>query len=204
MKRALQLVGQLLFVVIFAVLIATGRVQIWIGLIIAGIVISLLLGRVYCGWVCPINTVMNVVTWIKQKFSFKGFKIPQFVKNPWVRYLMLGLFLGTFILTIITGNKLPVLPALFAAGVLLTFFFPEELWHRYLCPYGTILSLPSSKSKFSMKIDQDLCTNCGACKRVCPAAAVENCEEKYTITKNNCLVCTDCVPECRQNAISYR
>jgi len=190
--------------VIFAVLIATGRVQLWIGLIIAGIVISLLFGRVYCGWVCPINTVMNVVTWIKQKISFKGFEIPRFVKKPWVRYFMFGLFLTTFIITIATGNKLPVLPALFAAGVLLTIFFPEELWHRYLCPYGTILSLSSLKSKFSMKIDQDLCTNCGACKRVCPADAVENREEEYTITKSNCLICSDCELECRQNAISYR
>ncbi|NLC33496.1 MAG: 4Fe-4S binding protein, partial [Clostridiales bacterium] len=49
----------------------------------------------------------------------------------------------------------------------------------------------------------DKCNNCGACMRVCPAKAVEKLD-KHHIVKTDCLVCMDCVTNCRQQAISYK
>ncbi len=117
--------------------------------------------------------------------------------------MVLGLFIAMFVFVMATGKQLPVLPGLLAIGVILTFFFPEELWHRYLCPYGTIFNLVSSKSIFSVNIDEEACTNCGVCKRVCPAAAVKNDDAKYEIEKNACLVCLECERQCKVKAISY-
>lgn len=203
MKRILQIVLQVIFLILFAVLIITGRVQLWMGIFAAGVIVSIFLGRLYCGWVCPINTLMRGITWIKRKLSIKSFKIPRFLTKGWIRYLVLGLFIAMFIFVMVTGKQLPVLPGLLIVGVVLTLFFPEELWHRYLCPYGTIFSFVSSKSKYSVNIDKDTCTNCGICKRVCPAKAVENDSGNHIITKNACLVCLDCVRKCKVNSISY-
>lgn len=203
LKNKLQLIIQLLFLVLFIVLIITGRVQIWVGLFLLGVIASLYLGRIYCGWICPINTVMNGVTWLKKKVGLKKQAVPRGLTSSWIRYLVLALFIAAFTFSMITGRPIPALPILFAAGIILTFFFPEELWHRYLCPYGTILSLPAKISKYTLFVDQEKCSSCGICKKVCPAGAVELNDNIYTIKKNSCLVCLDCSRSCKENAISY-
>ncbi len=204
MKNRLQLIIQLLFLAIFIFLIRSGQVQLWVILFVIGIIASIYLGRIYCGWFCPINTTMNGVTSIKKVLGVKKQKVPKFLTKPWIRYLVLFFFIAAFAFSMITGRAIPALPILFAAGVILTIFFPEELWHRYLCPYGAILSLPARKAKLSMEIDQEKCDSCGICKKVCPAGAVQVSEKVYSITGNNCLVCLDCSTYCRQGAISYR
>jgi len=203
LKRILQGITQIVFLGLFVALVVTGRIQFWLGLVLLGIISALIFNRLYCGWICPINTGMRAVIWIKKRLSIKSIKIPEILTRSWVRYLVLGLFFVTFALAMITGKKLPVLPVLFAAGILLTFFFPEELWHHYLCPYGTLISLTGSRSKYAMKIDQNLCNSCGKCKEVCPAVAVEKDGKRFTINKQDCLVCTDCAVKCKQKAIGY-
>lgn len=204
MKSILQILIQVIFLLLFILLIVFGKIQLWMGLFILGVIISFLLGRIYCGWICPINTVMNGITWVKNKLHIKNLKIPVFLAKPWVRYLVFGLFVAVFIFTIISHKKLPVLPALFVIGILFTFFFPEELWHRYLCPYGTLMSFPASKAKHAMFINQDQCNHCGTCLHECPSKAVAKIDDQEKIIKSDCLVCMKCVKKCNQNAISIK
>jgi len=179
--------------------------QIWMGIfLIAGVLTTFFMSRVYCGWICPINTTIKGTNWIKKKLHIGSFKIPDFLRKPWARIIILTLFLAAIAFTFATGEKLPVLLVLLGLGVLLSVLFPEELWHRYLCPYGTILSVPGSKSKWSLKIDQDACISCGKCKSVCPAVAVENTNTTYEIIKKDCLVCMACVDNCPKDAIPYK
>lgn len=204
MKKPLQRIIQILFLALFVFLIISGKVQLWMGLFLLGIVSSFVLGRIYCGWICSINTVMIGVTWIKKKLHIKSMKIPTFLTKAWVRYVALGVFVIVFIFTMFTGKKLPILPILFMIGMLLTFLFPEELWHRYLCPYGTIFYLSSKTSKYHIAIDSHKCNNCGVCMRVCPAKAVEKYEDHHEIHKSDCIVCMECSRKCKQEAISYK
>ncbi|MBT3319448.1 MAG: 4Fe-4S binding protein [Clostridia bacterium] len=203
MKKVLQIVLQVLFLALFVALFVMGRIQLWMGIFAAGVILSIFVGRLYCGWACPINTLMRAVSWIKRKLKIKSFKTPKFLKKAWVRYLFLGLFVAMFVFVMVTGKQLPVLPGLLAIGVALTLFFPEELWHRYLCPYGTIFSLVSAKSLVNVNIDEETCTNCGICKRVCPAVAVNDEGAKHKIEKKSCLICMDCIRGCKVNAIEY-
>jgi len=152
---------------------ATGRIHAWMALFLLSVVASLLIGRVYCGWFCPINTVIKPVTWFKNKMQIKGLNIPTVLEKPVFRYLFLTLFLVVFIFTVKTDKTIPVFPTLAVLGIILTLLFSEELFHRYLCPFGTILSYSGDGSKHSMAVDSDKCNNCGTCMRVCPAKAVE-------------------------------
>lgn len=174
----------------------------WMGIFLISILASFLLGRIYCGWICPINTLMKFVTVIKKRLHIKEIKIPKYLQKPWLRIFTLILFIGTFVFAFTSGKKLPVLPVLLGIGVFVTLFFPEEFWHFYLCPYGTIFSITGKNSKHNMVIDQKKCNNCTMCQRVCPAKAVEK-REKHFIVKGNCLVCMECTKYCKQDAISY-
>lgn len=203
MKKVTQRSIQVLFLALFVVLAVMGKIQIWMIIFVLSALASLIFSRFYCGWLCPINTVLKPVTWAKKKLHIKSFKVPAFLKKTWVRIFMLVVFLGILGFTLKTGKKLPVLPISVGLGFVLTLFFPEELWHRYLCPYGSILSLPSRKARYGMKINEEKCIGCGKCMKACPAVAITKDGKKYSITKNDCLVCRACAEACPVDAITY-
>lgn len=204
MRRIFQIITQVIFLTLFIALFVMGKMQLWMGLFILGIILSFILGRVFCGYCCSINTVMRFISFVKRKLHIKSLKIPKFVTRPWVRYTALGLFIAVFIFTMATGKKLPVLLVLFLLGIGLTLLFPEELWHRYLCPYGSILRIPSTKSLHYMTIDNKKCSNCGACTSVCPTSAISKNKNNHEIVKNECIVCYDCIDMCKKGAIKYK
>lgn len=202
MPKALQIASQIVFLLLFVILVVTGKVQLWMGIFILSVILALFFGRFYCGWLCPINTVMKLVTGLKNRLSLKNLKTPSFLTKSLTRYIVLLIFALTFIFIMATGKKLPVLPALLACGIILTFLFPEGLWHRYLCPYGTILSLTGSKARLSLKIDTDSCIQCGICQKVCPAEAVKGTDD-FSVDKGSCLLCLDCLHKCPEKAIKF-
>ncbi len=202
MQKLKQTAIRILFLALFTLLLSLGKPQVWMILFVLSLVGSFLLGRVYCGWFCPISTIMSVITAIKKKLHLKSRTVPALLLKPWVRVASVGIFMALFVFTLVSGKKLPVLLAFLVVGAALTLFFPEELWHRYLCPYGLILSFPSSKAKHAMTVDSVLCNNCGTCKRVCPAQAVVK-KEKHEIITKDCLVCMECARSCKQEAIHF-
>jgi polyferredoxin len=149
MKKTLQIITQIIFLALFIVLIAMNKIQLWMGIFGISVILTLFFGRFYCGYMCPMNTVFRFTNFIKKKLKIKSFKVPKFLTKPIVRYISLALFVGIFAFVMITGKKLPVLPALFVLAIIITLFFPESFWHNHLCPYGTILHLTGKKSLFS-------------------------------------------------------
>ncbi len=203
MKKVIQRTVQVVFLLLFGLLIVKGRIQIWMGIFLVSVLLSLFFSRFYCGWLCPINTLLKPITFIKKKLKIKSLKTPAIFKNGVIRIILLIGFLVLMAMVLRTGRKLPVLPALLGLGVFLSLFFTEELWHRYLCPYGTILSLPSRAAKKAMVINPELCINCTKCAKVCPSGAIVQ-EEKHRIIKHECLVCHECERVCAKGAISYQ
>ena len=202
MQKARQTTVRILFLALFTFLIALGKPQLWMIFFVLSLLGSFLLGRVYCGWFCPISTIMSAITAIKKKLHLKNSKVPKLLMKPWVRIASVGIFMALFVFTLISGRKLPVLAALLFVGAALTLFFPEELWHRYLCPYGLILSFPSAKTRHAMTVDPLLCNNCGTCIRVCPAKAIVK-KDRHEIITKDCLVCNECASSCKQEAIHF-
>ncbi|MFA5570146.1 MAG: 4Fe-4S binding protein [Sphaerochaetaceae bacterium] len=203
MKKTIQRSVQFLTLALFILLLITGRVQAWMVIFLGSALLSLFFSRFYCGWLCPINTLITPIRWIKKKKKVKRSKMPSWITSGVPRIIVLLLFLGTMGFVFTTDKKLPVLPVLLILGVVISTFFDEALWHRYLCPYGTILSLPARFSKWAMTIDKTACNNCTRCARVCPAHSIVK-EDKHRIIKAECLVCHECERVCAQEAITYK
>ncbi|MBP6491768.1 MAG: 4Fe-4S binding protein [Clostridia bacterium] len=204
MNKILQLIIQFTFLVLFIILTLIGKVHLWMGLFAMGVIASIWFGRIYCGWICPINTAMGFITFIKTRLHIKSTTIPSYLSRTLVRYIALTVFIAVFLFTVVTGRQLPVLPILLISGVLITLIFPSELWHYSLCPFGTILAFSSRLSRHYMRINSDKCIHCGLCFQVCPAKAVNKKEGSYRIIKNDCLVCMNCSRKCPKNAITYQ
>lgn len=204
MNRILQATIQTVFLLLFFILISIGKIQLWMGLFILGFIAATWFGRLYCGWICPINTAMTFIARLKIKLHIKSNIIPNILLNSWIKYIALAAFFAAFLISFVSGARLPVLPILFTLGVITTIFYPPDLWHRVLCPFGTILSFPAKLSRHSIRIEQDKCNDCGLCYRVCPAKSVKRLEDSHQIIKNECLVCMECSRKCKKNAIMYQ
>ncbi|MDD2396502.1 MAG: 4Fe-4S dicluster domain-containing protein [Tissierellia bacterium] len=196
---------QVITLIIFVALIVLGKVQLWMAVFLGGLLLSTVKGRLYCGYVCPINTVMEIVDNDAAKRKRKRFKTPKWAKSNIVRVGILVLFFIIFVFIQKTGKKLPVLPALFALGIILTVFFEPSFWHRYLCPYGTLFSLFSKKSKVGYTISEEGCIKCGMCVKNCPADAIKQGEKNTVpyIIQSDCIVCGKCEAVCPTKVISY-
>lgn len=206
MLSKLKIFIQILFLLLFFLLIAVSRLEIWMPVFLASTLVAFLVGRFYCGFVCPINTISEGIDWIYKKLKISRNKVPGWIKSPFIRNSIFGVFLVLMALTLTTGKRLPVLPVLTVTGILITMIFVPALWHKYLCPYGVMLSIAGRFSWKALGINKSNCTKCGICAKVCPGDALNIPEKREypEIDKSSCLECLKCTNACPKNAIVYK
>lgn len=188
----------------------------WLPLLVLGA--TLLMGRVFCGWLCPVGGLLGLIDASRRLFVTGAVRnrtlsrLLDWLKG--VRYYWLGLLL----LTLLLGAGWPMLltpHALLSHEVtfmlnkqipwlfLLLFFsaitlFPR-FWCTYLCPSGMFFSGFSRWRRFGFKVNEN-CNNCGLCNRQCPTGAIE---AKPGAVVEDCLMCGRCWEECPRNAVVW-
>lgn len=99
----------------------------------------------------------------------------------------------------------PRLMMYISGGTLLLFavisFFAGRWWCSNVCPVGSALSLVSRFSLLRPVFDLSKCNGCKVCSHRCKASCINPKEHKVDMA--NCVVCFDCVNNCRQGAISF-
>jgi ferredoxin len=68
------------------------------------------------------------------------------------------------------------------------------VWCRYLCPVGGLYALVGEASPCLVHRDEDLCTHCGRCARVCHAFV--DVDKRGTVRDTECDGCMECVRSC--------
>lgn len=74
-------------------------------------------------------------------------------------------------------------------------------WCNTLCPVGTALGYLSRFSLFQIRINQAECDGCGLCAGNCKASCVDT--KQGVVDTSRCVVCFDCLDQCRHKAITY-
>lgn len=206
MLKKLRPLVQISFFAVFLVAMLSGKAQFWMGFIFLSVLLAAFFGRFYCGWACPINTLIRPVNWIKKKLGIKDKLLPEALKTEKTRWITFGIFLVGLVYTIYTitqGRKFPLPLIIIPIGLITTFALSEKAWHRYLCPWGFLFSLTARFSKFGMK--QSKCTGCSSCLRNCPGDAITMDKEKGAMVDNkNCLLCFECKGVCPISSFDYK
>ncbi len=185
------------------------------------VAVTVLLGRVFCGWICPMNTLLEVVDKCRRllriaeihehdvKFSLKN------------KYLILAVVLGLVGVTGVPFVALFYPPAvmsrevhLFVFGstvgigayVLLAIcaielFVSKRWWCRYICPGGALYSLLGRFRVVRVERDENKCVQCGECVRVCQ---FDLRPMLVQITGMECTNCGSCVKACNDDALRFR
>jgi len=126
---------------------------------------------------------------------------------PWTGQLILGdinlsyPYVGD-IVTFIEATPGQIFAVVFVALTLIGAFFIRRVWCRF-CPAGASIAAINKFKAFKgvpllyIEKDEEKCTKCGVCKRVCPAQVNEVYEQKGgKIGTSQCMLCARCVEMC--------
>jgi uncharacterized protein with FMN-binding domain len=186
-----------------------------IALTIALVVMTILGGRFFCGWLCPLGAMQDLAAWFGDKvkapkykeFSIKGFS-PLLLKYPiLLTILLISIFgYGARIAGFSPWRALLSLPKLTSAwdemklgfiilaGIFSASIFLSRLFCRYLCPLGAAQALFGYLSILSLKYNKG-CDSCNSCLDACPAGI------RLSSTSNaispECIRCLNCAEECK-------
>ena len=83
-------------------------------------------------------------------------------------------------------------------GVVVLSVFFYRPFCKWLCPLGAFYGLCNKASVYRLEIDQNKCTSCGACSRVCKMDV----DVFRTPNHAECIRCGDCVATCPHQAIT--
>lgn len=191
----------------------------------AFLLMSLLLKRSFCSWLCPVGTMSEYLGELGRKIFRRNLRLPRWADIPLrgLKYLLLGffvLFIGAmsaealqgFIATpygLLADVKMlnffrhigPTAAIVIALLVLLSVVI-ENFWCRYVCPYGALMGLASLLSPARIRRDTDACIDCGKCARACPAGL--HVDRLVQIRSVECTACMACVAVCSsQNALQF-
>lgn len=186
-------------------------------LFLAFCAISLLAKKSFCSWLCPIGTLSEHLAGIGRKLLGKNLRLPRAldISLRALKYVLLGffaLFIAVMSAEAITdflstpygiladvkmlgffrhlGPKaIVVLTALIVLSALV-----EQFWCRYLCPYGALMGVLSMASPLKIRRRVALCTGCGHCAHLCPAALPV--DKLVQIRSAECTACMRCVSGC--------
>lgn len=190
---------------------------------LALIVLTILLGRVFCGWICPFGFVLDVIgTLIPKKLGW-----PRFLKSRLTKYGILGGAVGasaalgfqSFCVVcpigtlcrsygaqgFMRGAELAVVPLLASTEIA-----QRRAWCRYFCPVGAVLALLTKLGLLKIVIGATSCKkfSCTQCADVCPMGIIDRDLLRQGISPkipmSECIMCMRCIDRCPYGAAKIR
>lgn len=189
-------------------------------------VLSVFLGRAWCGWLCPAGGMQECVSQINERPAKQG-------RRDVIKFVIWVIWLAAVIATYIMGKGELKADFFFMTdhgvsitelhnyiiyyGVMLILFLPALIHGRratchYICwmaPFmilggsiGRVLRIP----QLHIRADEDKCVSCGKCAKACPMGLDARDMIKagrLSKIRAECIQCGACADACPKDALSY-
>lgn len=173
--------------------------------------ITLILGPVFCGWICPFGTLQDIFSTLGQILGIKKYKMPAKLKKVLapLRYILLIttiLISADYIFTIMSldpranfttflGGKTLTL---IGWSVILIFILSSMVFERpfcnYLCIEGAKLGVLGTLRPITIIRNEENCIGCSKCNRICPMNI--DVASHGQVRSLQCINCMECVAAC--------
>ncbi len=194
-------------------------------LFLAFVLMSLLLKKAFCSWLCPVGTLSEYLAILGRRVFGRNLRLPRWVDIPLrgLKYLLFAFF-ASFIAAMSAealADFMETPYGLLADVKMLNFFrdisltaglvigvlmlgsmLVQNFWCRYLCPYGALMGLVSLLSPVKIRRDADACIDCAKCAKACPSGLAV--DKLVQIRSVECTACMACVAACpAENALQF-
>jgi ferredoxin-type protein NapH len=181
--------------------------------------IYLIFGRAFCGWVCPMDFLFEIVDGFRDWSKIKVKASPKIGYGIAAGLLVVSGLIGipfftnyishlTNFFRFITGGvflalDLPFEPSVLAysGGVIVLllvveYIFPRT-WCRVLCPVGKTYGLFNKVSLLKLKFQEGSCGECNLCDQVCYMnVKIARNIDQPGLRDTNCIYCGRCAEGC--------
>jgi polyferredoxin len=195
-------------------------------LLVATLVTALLLRSAFCGWICPLGFLQELVSnfsSVLQKrlpglrrgittLKKRGARLAVLDRYlRYVKYLVLAwtvggsAYFGYMVFrdydpwsALLSVAEFSFTPGVIVLVVtLVASFFIERPWCRYACPLGAASGILAKVSPIYLKREESACTSCKICTNACPMGLAIH--TATTIRSVDCNTCLECVGSCPRN-----
>ncbi|WP_163340445.1 4Fe-4S binding protein [Desulfopila sp. IMCC35008] len=179
--------------------------------------IALLLGRVFCSWICPVTFFLELTDRLRKKISKHEKLRNRLVVAKWVLWftltaeLVTSMVLGKPIFVFLSppglvGREIMMLvffgsmafEGVLLIAILLLEFVTRRFFCRTFCPLGALLAFIGRKRKLIVEFLPENCTGCRKCERSCPMGLVPQKDEGRSAF---CWNCGECIDSCGENSL---
>lgn len=162
---------------------------------------SVLVGRIFCGYVCPPGAVQELA----YLAPWKKVKVPSSISLK-VRWAVFAAMLAAALLFSMNITKVLGLQDFFELligpglavflGIVLLSTVVYRPFCRFICPFGALSSLFAGRSVLGVR-RKDGCVECGRCEKVCPPQVLSQ------RAGSECYLCGRCMRTCHKDALEY-
>ncbi len=183
------------------------------------VMLTLILGRIFCSWICPANLMFEIANKLRSILKFAEIQTPEIEFSLNNKYLILGT--GLIVASIVSQPLLSFIypPAVLSrmthavifgtasAGMIILMlllagievFISPRWWCRTMCPGAALYALIGWPRLLRVRIAEHRCNKCGKCEKVCepginPVADSDGIE---------CTNCGKCIKVCTESALKF-
>ncbi|MFV1985017.1 MAG: 4Fe-4S binding protein, partial [Thiohalomonadales bacterium] len=183
------------------------------------LILTLLFGRIYCGWICPATLIYELNDNLAAWFRKAGLSISLRKMDRRIKYIVLGfgILLSMYLGAVMFGSVYP--PAIIGREIYYTialggfgfgaiFFLITLLFDlliirrgfcRYICPGGALYSILGRYRLLRIKRNVATCNDCAKCNVVCQFG-LDPLQDDFGMECNNC---TACIAVCPTDALKF-